>query len=96
MPSEIRQSLSSISFPETTVFSDRYEEIQLKPGATLQFNFDVRSATPVSCVFADPDAIKLSPIHFQVERGGGVSYIPVYEGKDITDTASPQILEKLR
>ena len=96
MYSEVRQELASISFPETTVFSSRRNEIQLKLGVTLQFNFDVRSTTPVSCVFADPDSIKLSPIHFQVERGGGVSYVPVYEGEDITDTASSQILEKLR
>lgn len=95
MSSEIRQELSGIDFPETKVFSGRYNEFVIKPGKVIEFEMGVRTH-PSSCIFAGPDGIQRSPVHFDVIMGGGVSYTAVYEGQDITDTVTPQILEKLR
>jgi hypothetical protein len=94
MSKELRQALSSIPFPETKVYSNRYEEYIFKPGQVVEYTLGLRP-TPESCVFAEPDAIKRSPIHFEVRMGGGGSYVPVYEGQDITDNVPPQILAKL-
>lgn len=95
MSSETRQILAGIEFPETTVFSDRYNEYLMKPGKAVQLNMEARSATPVSCIFAGPEGILLSPVHFEVKRGGAIQYFPVLEGEDITDTISLQRLEPM-
>ena len=95
MISEVRQALENISFPDTRVYLNRYKEIEFKPGQVLEFDMGWR-ATPSTCVFAEPDAIKRSAIHFEVRLGGGVNYLPVYEGQDITDTVPAQILDKIR